>query len=105
MIGKIAGMLAENVRREKAHLEGRGFSEARMIKAAKDIPEVAKKLNGANGVTRIGAPQPLKAGVRMLDGKPMQFFSDGSLRHAAGKRVTKAARKQLKRARRAQKSA
>jgi hypothetical protein len=94
----VIGLLKENIAREKAHLQGKGYSEARMIKNAIDIPEIAKHLNGANGA----APRAIAgAVVRMKDGKPMVFHTDGSLRHAVGRKTTKAARKELKRARRA----
>jgi hypothetical protein len=97
----ILGNLKENFEREKAKLQGKARSHARMVKTASEIDGVRQHLNGANGNTVVGAPTPIKgAVVRMLDGKPMIFHTDGSLRHALGRATTKAARKQLKKARR-----
>lgn len=87
----------DNYERAKADLKGEARSHARRIKTAAEIPEVGDHLSRKLQ----GAPQPTKVAVRMLDGKPMMFYTDGSLRHALGKRITKAARKALKRAKRA----
>lgn len=92
----ILGEFKRNFEREKARLSGRGRSTARMIRQAKDVPGLADRLIPGGGISR-----PTGDAVRMLDGKPMVFFTDGSLRHLMGKRLTKAARKALKRARRA----
>lgn len=107
MIGRALGEFKNQFDKAKAELKGEARSHARLVKNAVDIPEVAKRLNGHNSQVRaVRAPQPTGAAVRMLDGKPMMFFDDGSIRHALGKRVTKAARKALKRAKRhAKKSA
>lgn len=91
-------LLRKHYKEERAKQDGVAVSQARMVKQAKDIPEVRKQLAAVEGP---GGSQPIPgAGLRMLDGKPMQFFTDGSLRHALGKRVGKAARKAMKRARR-----
>lgn len=80
----------------QAEQKGEARSRARMIKQAHDIPELRKALDAHAD----GAARPIQgAGVRMLDGTPMQFFSDGSLRHPFGRKVTKAARKKIKRMR------
>ena len=100
---KVRGLLPalkNNYVRAKAELKGEALSHARRILPAQDIPSVANKLAGTNGHHQPGAPQAIRTtGVRMLDGKPMVFFTDGSLRHALGRKTTKAARKALKRAR------
>lgn len=87
--------LKQNYAREKARLEGKALSHARRIKTANEIGGImsSQKL----GTTQA---QPTTTAIRMFDGKPMMFFSDGSLRHAMTKKITKAARKELKRARR-----
>ena len=92
----IAAELKRNFLEEKARLEGKGISRARMIKQAKDIPGIADKLTPWEG-----APRSLGQGVRMQDEKTMVFYSDGSIRHVLGKRLIKAERKALKKARRA----
>lgn len=91
----IAKLLKENYEKEKARLSGEARSEARMILNAKDIPQISGKLEGT------GPAKPIPGvGIRMLDGKPMIFHTDGSLRHAMGRRLMKAERKALKKARR-----
>jgi hypothetical protein len=92
----IAAELKKNFREEKARLEGKAISRARMIRQAKDIPGLAEKLTPGEGV-----PRSTGTGVRMMDGKTMVFYTDGSVRHVLGKRLIKAERKALKRARRA----
>lgn len=90
----IASMMAQNLRREKARLKGEALSYARRILPAAEV----------KGVLEDGPVRASGVTVRMFDGKPMVFHTDGSLRHALGRKVTKAARKQLKQARRAKKS-
>lgn len=91
----------EKLAEVKAELKGEARSRARMVKQAKDVPELAERLNGAKGVAYVGAPRPIAgATIRMVDGKRMTFFNDGSLRHAHGVKPGKAARKALKRMRR-----
>lgn len=91
----VLGNFKRNFEIEKARLSGTARSRARMIKQAKDVPGLADRLVPGGGISR-----PTGDAVRMLDGKPMVFFTDGSLRHLVGKKTTKAARKALKRARR-----
>lgn len=79
--------LKDNVKREK----GEAVSYARRLKP---LAEVAK-VESPNG-----APAPTGIAVRMLDGNPMVYFNDGSLRHATGHKPGKAARKARKKARR-----
>lgn len=90
----------KNYRAVKAENEGKAVSVARLIKNLRDIIELAghqvKRKKG-------DPPRPARpipgAYVRMLDGRPMQFFTDGSLRHVAGRKPGKAKRKALKRLR------
>lgn len=99
MMGRLTGIgreLRENYDREKARIKGEARSQARMVKAAKDIEGIAESLTS-------GPAKPIQgAGVRMKDGKPMVFHTDGSLRHAHGRAIGKAARKLLKKARQEQ---
>lgn len=94
-------MVIDTFRRQlvkaRAEVKGEAVSVARKIKNASDIPEVAEKMTPGGG----SPPQSTGIGIRMLDGKPMVWATDGSLRHALGRKTTKAARKALKRARRA----
>ena len=88
--------LKNNYKEEKVKLEGKALSKARLIKEWKDVPALA-----AACLKVEGPPQPIEgAVVRTSDGKPMQYFSDGSLRHAFGRRLMKAERRALKRAKR-----
>jgi len=86
--------LKENYLRARAELKGEARSQARMIKNAVDVPQIASDL-------RPGKPEGIAgAFVRMKDGATMQFHTDGSLRHAFGKALTKAAKKRAKKERR-----
>lgn len=79
-LARIASTLKQKYREEKAHLKGEGISHARMVKQAKDIPEIAEKLAVGSGPA-----QAIKgANITMKDGQPMAFFSDGSLRNLYG---------------------
>lgn len=79
-LARIAATLKQKYREEKAHLKGEGISQARMIKNAKDIPQISTELQ-----TVAGPAKPISgANVRMHNGQPMTFFSDGSLRNGYG---------------------
>lgn len=91
----ILDKLKENYQAAKAELKGEARSHARIIKNAVNVPGLATEL-------RKGPPARIPgAFVRMKDGVPMQFCTDGSIRHAFGKNVSKAAKKRAKKARRA----
>lgn len=92
--------LKENYKKAKAEFKGEARSQARLVYNGTEIPELAGKLNIGQG----RAHAIPAAFVRMKDGDPMQFYSDGSLRHALGKKPGKAARKEAKRLKRARNS-
>lgn len=96
MLGQLASNLKENFRREVARRKGEARSEARMVKAARDVDGLREHLKNVPLATPIAG-----GAVRMLDGKVMVFHTDGSLRHAGGFKPGKAARKALKRVRQA----
>lgn len=81
--------VAKNYRDEKARLQGKAISKARVL-----VTTPGDLINGP--------ARPTHTAVRMMDGDPMVRFTDGSWRHATGKKPGKAARKALKRARRKQ---
>lgn len=83
--------LKDNYRKAKADITGKATSRARRLKGLVEIDPSARKP---------GVPQPTGIRTRTIDGKPMMFFTDGSVRHAFGRATTKAARKRLKQARR-----
>lgn len=87
----------QQLRQVKAEQQGVGISRARILHQAKDIPEIKSQLAMVEGPG--GAQKIPGAMTRMLDGKPMAFYTDGSLRHAFGRKVGKAARKLQKKAR------
>lgn len=102
LLGGVVSALAnprkvkENYLRITAEQKGQAVAQARRIKCAVDIHEVAIRL-------KRGRPEEIAgAGIRMKDGIPMVFYTDGSLRHATGFKPGKAARKALKRLRRQQ---
>lgn len=102
-LARIAATLKQKYREEKAELQGVALSRARMIKNAKDIPEIAAAIKD-----HVGPPQPIKgANIRMAGDKPMTFFTDGSLRSSFGPKPEVSGRqfrkrvKMLRRARRA----
>jgi hypothetical protein len=70
--------LANNYRAEKAKLEGEGQSQARRIKPLSDINSQITEMHSAGDSTR---PQPTDVVVRDKRGRPMVYYTDGSLRH------------------------
>ncbi len=79
-LARIAATLKQKYREEKANLQGVGLSKARMVKNAKDIPEIS-------GYLAKGPAKPIDgANVRMMNQQPMTFFTDGSLRNGYGAR-------------------
>jgi hypothetical protein len=87
--------LKHNYKVAKAELTGQAISRARLIKQLNQIVDPLK-VAATHAATPV--PQPTGVGIRMLDGAPMMFYTDGSLRHQYGK-PSKAARKKLKRGR------
>jgi hypothetical protein len=78
-MARIASTLTQKYHEEKARLKGEGISKARMVKQAKYIPEIATAL------TVNGPAKPIPgANVKMHDGDPLTFFTDGSLRSSFG---------------------
>lgn len=109
----------ENLKRTRAEMAGVGKSFARLVKAARDIPGMLQERPKGQKKYRPSTPYttfknqhrvPVARGivgafVRMLDKKPMQFFTDGSLRHVLpGQRLGKALSKALKRQRHRQRA-
>lgn len=102
---EVAKLVKRNYANAKDEGMGKAVSKARMILNARWIPEVVKFLHPERrGLVRRFKgrgpfiPQRIKgARIRMLDGKLYDFFSDGSLRHAFGRKIGKMARKALKR--------
>jgi hypothetical protein len=92
---RLLNELSHQVAKAKAEREGKALSQSRRLLP---LEEIDPSSVGA------GQAQQTKHLVRMLDGQPMQYFSDGSLRHPLGRAVarSKAVRKALKRARRRQ---
>ena len=89
---RVVHELKENYDKAKAELKGEARSVARIIKPFAAFGTVRTVTDCA--------PVPVKgAVVRMLDGKPMVFYGDGSIRHITGHKPGKAARKALKRER------
>lgn len=101
---RVMDILKEQTAKARAELKGEGRSVARMIKQARDIPRLAKVLeeHTGHGPRKV---RPTDVNIRMADGKPMTFQSDGSLRHMLGSKPGKAARKALKRMRQAKRRA
>jgi len=112
MMGVIS-QFKQHYRRVKADEEGVARSFARLIKAARDIPGMLQerpkvpKYRPRTPYTSIKNRHrvPVAVGiagafVRMLDKKPMVFFTDGSLRHVMpAVKPGKSLRKALKRLR------
>lgn len=91
---KLLTELRKNYKEAKANLSGQAVSRARRIKPLAEIV-------GANfAAVKDGPVRPTSAQVRMIDGEPMRYFTDGSLRHATGYKPGKAARKARKKANR-----
>ena len=79
-----------NLREARAERQGVALSRARRIKPFAEIGKAIVE----------GRPTPTTTTLRMFDGAPMVYFSDGSLRHVTGYKAGKAARKVRKRANR-----
>jgi hypothetical protein len=108
----------DHYKRAKAEGQGLGKSFARLVKAARDIPgmlqerPLGRKYRPRTPYTSLKnrhrvpvATGILGAFVRMLDKSPMQFFTDGSLRHVLpAMKPGKALRKALKRQRQRQRA-
>lgn len=88
--------LQKNFREAKAELKGEGISKAVRIRPLTEVQSVTVRRPGE-------AAKPTNMRLRMPDGTPMVYFTDGSLRHMTGFKPGKAARKALKRAKRNQK--
>jgi len=93
VIARVISELKQNFAEAKDHLQGKAHSKARMIKQLQDA--AGDQLRTVTD----RAPRRTRLMIRTLDGHPMMFFDDGSLRHATGHKPGKAARKVLKRAR------
>lgn len=95
-MGRLARMLdtlKAEYRKAKAESDGKAISRARRIRTYTELGLEPTK----------GIPRPTKVHVRMLDGTPMVYFTDGSFRHFLGRAISRAACRQArKRARRAQ---
>lgn len=89
-MSEVLDTFKQRLRETRAELQGKALSRARMLKPLSEIRPGARKE---------GRPEPTDVHVRMLDGKPMTFHSDGSLRHFFGSKPGKAARKALKKQR------
>jgi hypothetical protein len=84
--------LRDNYRKAKAQIDGKAMSAARLVYNGLHVP-------GLDIVTGKGprVARPIAgAFVRMMDGDPMQYFTDGSLRHALGKPDKKQRRLRIK---------
>ncbi len=73
--------LADNYRKAKAEIAGQAVSKARLVFNGLHVPGLDIVKGKGPRVARPIAG----AFVRMMDGDPMQYFTDGSLRHALGK--------------------
>jgi hypothetical protein len=80
-------MFRQHFREAKAELQGVAISKARLLPSQAPVAD------------HTGPPAPTNVGVRMRDGAPMRYFTDGSIRHATGFKPGKAARKAAKRRR------
>lgn len=107
--GKLIGVFKEKLAEVSAEQKGEARSQARLIKQAQAIPELCdtqeitvegKTFSVQHLKHHQGAPTPTKVGIRLLNGNPMVFFTDGSLRHALGSKPGKAVRKAMKKFRR-----
>jgi hypothetical protein len=67
---------------KEAELQGLAISRGRRVKPLSEINSGERDKLAGCGENR---PAPTTVGVRMLDGKPMTFYNDGSIRHAFGK--------------------
>lgn len=73
--------LRDNYRIAKAEIAGQALSRARLVFNGHHVP-------GLNMITGTGprVAKPIAGSfIRMMDGDPMQYYTDGSLRHALGK--------------------
>lgn len=71
------GTLRRKYQEAKAELTGQAISKARLIKRLVDIDQ---------GRLKDGPAQPTGVVLKMLDGQPMMYYSDGSLRRVLGKK-------------------
>lgn len=94
-INHTMGELKKNYRIEKAKLEGKAMSQAVRIRPLAEVRELSKDTT----VMPPGPARPTDARVRMPDGTPMVYWTDGSLRHLTGYKPGKAARKAQRRSR------
>jgi hypothetical protein len=90
--GALLERAQQHYREEKAKATGVAVSRARMIKQLKDILKDWKR----PGQPR--PPQPTNVTIRMMDGRLMVYFDDGSLRHVMGRSASRAASKKARRA-------
>ncbi len=94
MLRDLGHHLKENYEKAKAELKGEARSEARLVLNGHHVPMIQNQLR------REGGPAPAQripgAYIRMKDGNPMQYADDGSIRHAAGEKPGKAAKKARK---------
>lgn len=103
-------LLKKNLREAKSELQGLAISRASRVRTLKELDTThtffAKDERDKDGLRiRIGrcllgckVPVPTGLKIRMRSGHPMMYFSDGSLRHAAGRTAarSKAAFKALR---------
>lgn len=96
-MGSVMQALKQNYHAAKGQMTGVAVSRARRLKSLAEI-SLGSLVSGKG-------PRPAKptsVHVRAIDGKPMTYFSDGSIRHSTGRAITKAARKRIKQARQQQ---
>ena len=90
MLPPVLSTLKRHFKEAKAELRGLAISRGRRVKPLSEINSGERDKLAGCGENR---PAPTTVGVRMLDGKPMTFYNDGSIRHAFGKPGRKAAKK------------
>jgi hypothetical protein len=79
----------------KAELAGQAVTRGRLLRALKDVqPGLLRPRRSS------GAPEPTSVVIRDMRGRPMVYFTDGSLRHVMGYKPTRAERRAAKTARR-----
>lgn len=87
-----------NYVKAKGEITGEAKSVGRLVLGLRYIRQLAGQLTGGVTGKKFKPPKPIAgAYVRMLDGRPMQYWTDGSLRHVGGPKLGKAGRKTLKR--------
>lgn len=94
-------LIKRNFLQAKAELSGQAISRAVRIRTLREIDTAHKfyekdkhndkgvRIHSGRCLVGGGQPRPTGIKVRMLDGRPMQYFSDGSLRHALGRAAAK----------------